>query len=84
MKLSCPVPGCALGADGDRYETEPLAEERAMQMLNLHLQYNHRDENEVQQHPTVNGGVGSKVEKVPRPTLSKGLSEDKFVHFERL
>ena len=84
VKLSCPVPGCALGTDGGKYETEPLAEERVMQMLNLHLQYNHREEGGVQQQPTVTGGVGPKVEKVPRPTLSKGLSEDKFVHFERL
>ena len=84
VKLSCPVPGCALGTDGGRYETEPLAEERAMQMLNFHLQYNHREEGGVQQQPAVTGGVGPKVEKVPRPTLSKGLSEDKFVHFERL
>ena len=83
VKLECPVPDCTLGKNGGKYETTPLESQEAMQMLNLHLQFNHRQQGGDQQDPG-GGGARTKVEKVPRPTLGKGLSEDKFVHFERL
>ena len=77
------MPDCSLGKDSGKYVTSPLESQEAMQMLNLHLQFNHSQQGGDHQDPR-GGGARTKVEKVPRPTLGKGLSEDKFVHFERL
>ena len=35
------------------------------------------------EHGTGGATVGCKAEKVPRPVLKKGQSEDKFLHFSR-
>ena len=84
IELECPVAGCNFGEAGGRYKTPPLPSGDAVQLLNIHNQ-NHT---QAAQGAAVGHGTGDasrpKVEKVPRPTLSKGLSEDKFVHFERL
>ena len=77
------MPDCSLGKDSGKYVTSPLESQEAMQMLNLHLQFNHSQQGGDHQDPR-GGGARTKVEKVPRPTLGKGLSEDKFVHFESL
>ena len=84
VKLECPARSCEKGAEGGVFKTEPMEEMRAWQMLEMHIRFNHpMQEGDRQQQP-VHVGAGPKVEKVPRPTLCKGLSEDKFVHFERL
>ena len=84
VKLECPAPSCEKGAEGGVFQTEPMEEMRAWQMLEMHIRFNHPLEEGDRQQQPVHGGAGPKVEKVPRPTLGKGLSEDKFVHFERL
>ena len=74
--LDCTAVECTLGDGGDRYQTRDMEMEYAMRMLELHVK-NHET---VQQQP-VQQRV--KPETVPRPKLSKGISEDKYVHFDR-
>ena len=71
--LDCTAVECTLGDGGDRYQTRDMEMEYAMRMLELHVK-NHET---VQQQP-VQQRV--KPETVPRPKLSKGISEDKYVH----
>ena len=87
IQLECPVGGCELGEDGGGYKTPLLPSGEALKLLTLHTQFNH-----VQSHGGAagqqqqgDGGarVGCKAEKVPRPVLKKGQSEDKFLHFSR-
>ena len=87
IQLECPVGGCDLGEDGRGYKTPLLPSGEALKLLTLHTEFNH-----VQSHGGAagqqqqgDGGarVGCKAEKVPRPVLKKGQSEDKFLHFSR-
>ena len=82
IELECPVAGCNFGEAGGRYKTPPLPSGDAVQLLNIHNQNHTQAQGAAVGHGTGDAGR-PKVEKVPRPTLSKGLSEDKFVHFER-
>ena len=85
MELQCPVVGCTLGADGGRFKTERLDQAGALRLLDLHVQYNHPQPQGNQQPPRQqNAGGRSKTEKVPRPTLAREISEDKYIHFHRL
>ena len=74
--LDCTAVECTLGDGGDRYQTLDMEMEYAMRMLELHVK-NHET---VQQQPAQQR---VKPETVPRPKLSKGISEDKYVHFDR-
>ena len=86
IELECPVVGCDLGEDGGRYKTPPLPSSEALQLLTFH-HHNHAQAQggAVGQQQQGTGGTmgGCKVEKVPRPALKKGQSEDKFLHFSR-
>ena len=85
IELECPVVGCDLGEDGGRYKTPPLPSGEALQLLTLH-HHNHAQAQGGavgQQQGTGGTVVGCKAEKVPRPVLKKGQSEDKFLHFSR-
>ena len=73
--------GCNFGVSGARWKTPEYELEHALKMLEMHMVNHVGQAGQLQRHP--DGGVGQKVEKFPRPTLSKGLSQDKFVHFER-
>ena len=87
MELQCPDIECTMGEDGGRYKTEKLDQSGALQLLNLHVQLNHlRQEQGAQgaQHQQPEAGSRSKQEKVPRPTLNRNISEDKYLHFHRL
>ena len=87
MELQCPDIECTMGEDGGRYKTEKLDQSGALQLLNLHVQLNHlRQEQGAQgaQHQQPEAGGRSKQEKVPRPTLNRNISEDKYLHFHRL
>ena len=87
IQLECPVGGCGLGEDGGGYKTPLLPSGEALQLLTLHTQFNHGQPHGGavgQQQQGDNGArVGCKAEKVPRPVLKKGQSEDKFLHFSR-
>ena len=72
---------CDHGNDGNRYKTALLEPDLAFRMLAMHRQDAHDEEQ-------VGGGTAdlatrSKVEKVKRPILKKGISEDKYLHFSR-
>ena len=71
---------CTLGNGGDRYQTRDLEITNAIRMLELHL--NNHEQGQRQQD---NAGyvAGVKPETVPRPKLSKGISDDKYLHFHR-
>ena len=79
--LECTHADCALGDEGAKYKTPELELEYAMQMLLMHRQDNH------QQGAPVVAGAGvrkSKAEKVSRPTIKMGSSEDDFNFFQCL
>ena len=82
VELECPVGGCELGEDGGGYKTPLLPPEEAIKLLTLHTQFNHVQPQggTVGQQQQGDGGarVGCKAEKVPRPVLKKGQSEDKL------
>ena len=86
IELECPVVGCDLGKDGGRYKTPPLPSAEALQLLTFH-HHNHAQAQggAVGQQQQGDGGatVRCKAEKVTRPVLKKGQSEDKFLHFSR-
>ena len=77
--LDCTAAECTLGDGGDRYQTRDLEIAYAIRMLELHVK-NH-DPGRRQQD---NAGYVARVkpEMVPRPKLSKGISEDKYLHFD--
>ena len=81
VELECTVVDCDHGNDGNRYKTALLEPDLAFRMLAMHRQDAHDEEQ-------VGGGTAdlatrSKVEKVKRPILKKGISEDKYLHFSR-
>ena len=76
--------GCVHGDEENRYKTALLEPDLAFRMLTMHRQDAHGHGEEEQ----VGGGAAdpatrSKVEKVKRPVLKKGISEDKYLHFHR-
>ena len=82
IELECPVVGCELGEAGGKYKTPPLPSGQALQLLTMHNQ-NHTQAQGVAVGKGTGGATGCKAEKVPRPVLKKGQSEDKFLHFSR-
>ena len=83
IQMECTVVDCNLGAAGARYKTPALEEQVAIQMLNNHREDTHaRGQGGRQEPERLGGEARSKVEKVPRPSLQKGISEDKYLHFK--
>ena len=84
IQLECAVVDCQFGDAGAKYKTPALEAEIALQLLNIHRQDTHRLGQGGQQQQEQPGDASrSKVEKVPRPSLQKGQSEDKYLHFKR-
>ena len=83
MELECPVVGCTLGENGGRYKTPPVPEALQLQLLMMHNQNHVQAQGVAVEHDAGGARVGCKAEKVPRPVLKKGQSEDKFLHFIR-
>ena len=83
VELECPVVGCTLGENGGRYKTPPVPEALQLQLLMMHNQNHVQAQGVAVEHETGGARVGCKAEKVPRPVLKKGQSEDKFLHFSR-
>ena len=73
LKLFFSVPGFTLGADGSKYKTEPLAEEKTMHILDL---------SSAQKQP-VSGGAGPKMEKCQGLHMVKGCQRTKFFILRR-
>ena len=84
VTLECTAPNCDLGQSGARYKTPMLTEMNAMTMLESHIQLNHGQgqvDNQRRQEP--GDGCFTKPEKTRRPSLQKGISEDRYLTFER-
>ena len=77
--LECTNPECTLGEDGARYKTPEYPLEFAMQMLRMHREDNHRPVQVVE-----SSSQNRKAEKVSRPTIKMGSSEDDFIFFQCL
>ena len=78
MELECPVVGCTLGENGGRYKTPPVPEALQLQLLMMHNQNHVQAQGVAVEHDAGGARVGCKAEKVPRPVLKKGQSEDKY------
>ena len=84
VTLECTAPNCDLGQTGGRYKTPMLEAVYAMEMLRSHLQQNHAQGLGGEQRRQEPGdGCFTKPEKTRRPTLQKGISEDRYLTFER-
>ena len=80
--LECPSPDCALGTNGARYKTPELDAALAMQILMMHDERNHKQQQPVQ--AVESGNQRRRAEKVNRPTIKMGSSEDDFIFFKCL
>ena len=80
--LECTSRECTLGDDGGRWRTPELESSLAMQMLVMHREDNHRQPLPVQDVGTAS--KKNKAEKVSRPTIKMGSSEDDFIFFKCL
>ena len=78
--LDCTADECTRGVGGGRWQTGDLEAAIAIRMLEFHLR-NHEPGRREQVGVDVVARV--KPETVPRPKLSKGISEDKYVFFDR-
>ena len=78
--LECPSPNCTLGKDGARFKTPELDAALAMQLLMLHDERNHKQPVQMVEA----GNQKRRAEKVSRPTLKMGSSEDDFIFFKCL
>ena len=80
--LECTSRECTMGDSGGLWRTPELESGLAMQMLVLHMDYNHQKPQPAQM--VESGGQNRKAEKVSRPTLKMGSSEDDFIFFQCL
>ena len=80
--LECQSPDCTLGTNGARYTTPELDAALAMQMLTMHDERNHKQQQPVQAVEA--GNQRRRAEKVNRPTIKMGSSEDDFIFFKCL
>ena len=78
--VECTSAECTLGENGARYRTPEYPLEYAMQMLMMHTETNHKHPQPAQVVETQT----RKAEKVSRPTLKMGSSEDDFIFFQCL
>ena len=78
--LECPSPNCTLGDNGARYKTPELEGGIAMQMLVMHKELNHNQPVQMVEA----GTLKHKAEKVCRPVIKMGSSEDDFIFFKCL
>ena len=74
MEMQCEVTGC-------EFETPRLVPALAMQCLALHDRQAHNAAQEAP--PQQRQEMAAKPDKVRRPELKKGISEDKYLHYHR-
>ena len=80
--LECTDPNCTLGDNGAKYKTPEFPLEFAMQMLVMHNTNNHQQPRPAQ--VVESQSQNRKAEKVNRPTIKMGSSEDDFIFFQCL
>ena len=78
--LDCTAVECTLGDGGERYQTRDLEIAYAIMMLEFHLKNHERGQ---RQQVSANVDARVKPQTVHSPKLSKGISEDKYVYFDR-
>ena len=80
IELPCTHPNCTHGVDGTPYKTPALDGALAFQVLELHDKQSH------QVRGAGGGGLGNGVkihmEKIPRPQLSGGSTQEDFRQFK--
>ena len=84
VELECPVGGCTFGDSGSKYKTQKLDPEMAMNMLEIHAKSHDQGQGGGQRHHEPGDGCHTKPEKTRRPSLQKGISEDRFLTFKRM
>ena len=72
--------GLYAGEDGARYKTPELESGLAMQILVMHREDNHQQPRLAQ--VVESNSQNRKAEKVNRPTIKMGSSEDDFIFFQ--
>ena len=82
IQLTCAAPDCAHGDGGAVYKTPALEPTLAMEMLKIHRADAHNVPPDGGGAP---GGGAKKIhmEKIPRPTLSGGSSQEDYRQFKQ-
>ena len=75
-EMQCEVEGCS-------FKTQPLKPEIAMQRLTLHDRQVHGGAPVITHQQIQESQAKVKPDKVRRPELKKGISEDKYLHYHR-
>ena len=75
-EMQCEVEGCS-------FRTQPLKPEIAMQRLTLHDRQVHGGAPVITHQQIQESQAKVKPDKVRRPKLKKGISEDKYLHYHR-
>ena len=75
-EMQCEVVGC-------EFKTPPMELAMALQRLELHYKMVHVAAQVVSQQQPQGDQPKAKPDKVRRPELKKGISEDKFLHYQR-
>ena len=83
VELECPVVGCIHGVAGEKYKTPKLEYEKAIDILKMHVASHGQGQVGNQRRQEPGDGCFTKPEKTRRPSLQKGISEDRFLTFER-
>ena len=83
IELECPVVGCNHGMAGEKYKTPKLEYEKAIDILKMHVASHDQSQGGEQRRQEPGDGHFTKPEKTRRPSLQKGISEDRFLTFQR-
>ena len=83
IELECPVGGCNHGVAGAKYKTPKLDQGMALQIMEIHVKSHDQGRGGDQRRQEPGNECFTKPEKTRRPSLQKGISEDKFLTFER-
>ena len=78
VELFCTAQECTAGVAGSRWKTQKLPESLALQTLDRHL-LGHGQQIPGGGHGE--GGGRSRLEKLPRPTISAGCNQQDFKFF---
>ena len=83
IELECPFGGCDLGAAGTKYMTPKMDHDKAMRMLELHAKSHDQVCGAEQRRQEPGERCFTKPERTSRPSLQKGISEDRYLTFQR-
>ena len=83
IELECPAGDCNFGVAGAKYKTPKLGQDMAMEIMEMHVKSHDQGRKGDQRRQVPGNECFTKPEKTRRPSLKKGISEDKFLTFER-